>query len=236
MMNRRGFTLVETIVTVGLIAVLAAFVVPTVIQKAGTSDPVKVQNDAQSVGTALQTFANDTRAGFPALLFNLTNKPTISDRNVDNVSVLTAAQVGAWNGPYLGTTATPTPTDSFPTGYTAFMRNRLVRYDVVNDKAESDPSGAGTPLYTGSGWNGTAGANAFSTTNTIFVAVQIVGLTPAQAQLVNRNVDGPNDVATNVAGVGTVNWTGRFRFGPVIGAGAMSGTVTAYFLSVPIAQ
>jgi len=31
-----GFTLVETIVTIGLIAVIAAFVIPTVVQQAGS--------------------------------------------------------------------------------------------------------------------------------------------------------------------------------------------------------
>ena len=33
-----GFTLVETIVTIGLIAVVAAFVIPTVVQRAGSID------------------------------------------------------------------------------------------------------------------------------------------------------------------------------------------------------
>lgn len=31
-----GFTLVETILTIGLIAVVAAFVIPTVVQRAGS--------------------------------------------------------------------------------------------------------------------------------------------------------------------------------------------------------
>jgi prepilin-type N-terminal cleavage/methylation domain-containing protein len=36
-----GFTLVETIVTIGLIAVVAAFVIPTVVQRAGSIDSLK---------------------------------------------------------------------------------------------------------------------------------------------------------------------------------------------------
>jgi prepilin-type N-terminal cleavage/methylation domain-containing protein len=37
-----GFTLVETIVTIGLIAVVAAFVIPTVVQRAGAIDSPKL--------------------------------------------------------------------------------------------------------------------------------------------------------------------------------------------------
>ncbi|HEY4304054.1 MAG TPA: type II secretion system protein [Gemmatimonadaceae bacterium] len=37
-----GFTLVETIVTIGLIAVVAAFVIPNVVQRAGSVDSLKV--------------------------------------------------------------------------------------------------------------------------------------------------------------------------------------------------
>jgi prepilin-type N-terminal cleavage/methylation domain-containing protein len=35
----KGFTLIETVVTVGLLAVLAAFVIPSVIRKADSADP-----------------------------------------------------------------------------------------------------------------------------------------------------------------------------------------------------
>jgi prepilin-type N-terminal cleavage/methylation domain-containing protein len=33
-----GFTLIETVVAIGLIAVVAAFVIPTVVQRAGAMD------------------------------------------------------------------------------------------------------------------------------------------------------------------------------------------------------
>jgi prepilin-type N-terminal cleavage/methylation domain-containing protein len=38
-----GFTLVETIVTIGLIAVIAAFVIPTVVQKAESGHALRPQ-------------------------------------------------------------------------------------------------------------------------------------------------------------------------------------------------
>src|SRR5437763_17185784 len=76
--RRGGFTLIETIVTIGLIAVIAAFVIPTVIQKAGSGDPVKVQNDLNTVRTAIETFATDIKNGYPHQISSLTAKPTAS--------------------------------------------------------------------------------------------------------------------------------------------------------------
>src|SRR3954471_5605263 len=94
--RRAGFTLVETIVTVGLIAVLAAFVVPSVIQKAGAGDPVKVQNDINTVRTAIETFATDGKNGFPHQISTLTVKPVAgTDRFIDSTA-FSANQVTAW--------------------------------------------------------------------------------------------------------------------------------------------
>ena len=69
---RPGFTLIETIVTVGLLAVLAAFVVPSVIRKADAADPVKVANDLNAISTALQTFTADMKGLMPGDIQDLT--------------------------------------------------------------------------------------------------------------------------------------------------------------------
>src|SRR4051812_36072688 len=102
MRRRSGFTLVETIVTVGLLAVLAAFVVPTVIQKASAGDPVKVASDLSAVRTGLETFLSDVKGGFPNQITMLADKPTTANHFVDSLTNLTPGQVASWNGPYLG--------------------------------------------------------------------------------------------------------------------------------------
>src|SRR3954468_3560039 len=102
--RRAGFTLVETIVTVGLLAVIAAFVIPTVIQKAGSGDPVKVQNDLNTVRTAIETFATDIKNGYPHQISSLTAKPTASTSRFLDSTTITASQVAVWNGPYMGAT------------------------------------------------------------------------------------------------------------------------------------
>ena len=210
--RRAGFTLIETIVTVGLIAVMAAFVIPTVIQKAGSGDPVKVQNDLNTVRTAIETFATDIKNGYPHQISTLTTKPTAgTDRFIDS-TVMTATHVGVWNGPYLGATVSAAAGDSLATGYTAFIMNFLDRYDVIHNVPEHNASGA---------VNGT-----FSLTGTVFAAVQVHGLTATQAKTLNVIFDGQSD--PNLADGS--NTTGRFRFS----APNASNIVVAYYMASPI--
>src|SRR2546430_1823447 len=179
---RDGFTLIETIVTVGLLAVLAAFVIPTVIQKAGAGDPVKVASDVAAIRTALETFTSDVKGGYPNQLRLLTDVPTLQNHFIDSTTAFTAGQVAAWNGPYLAATVSAIATDSLATGYSAFIKNFITRYDGVNNAAA---------LYATAG-AGTGGV--FNPGGTLFAALTIVGLTAPQAQIINKLVDGGDDV------------------------------------------
>jgi prepilin-type N-terminal cleavage/methylation domain-containing protein len=209
--RRGGFTLIETIVTVGLIAVIAAFVIPTVIQKAGSGDPVKVQNDLNTVRTALETFATDVKNGFPRQISVLTSKPTVADRFIDSTT-FASNQVTAWTGPYLGATISSVARDSLATGYTAYIMNFLERYDAISNTPEHDDV--------------TGAVNAgFVATNTVYASIRVHGLTAAQAKALNTLFDGQSDPNTGTG----ANLTGRFRFTAPSG-----GVVVAYYLASPI--
>ena len=209
--RRGGFTLIETIVTVGLIAVIAAFVIPTVVQKAGAGDPVKVQNDLNTVRTAIETFATDVKNGYPHQISSLTDRPTAGvDRFLDSTTMV-ANQVAVWNGPYLGATITSAAGDSLATGFTAYIMNYMDRYDAISNTPEHSATG-------------TVNAG-FSSTSTLFASVQVRGLTPTQAAALNKLFDGEGDPNQ---GNGS-NTTGRFRFSVPSG-----GLVIAYYLASPI--
>src|SRR5258708_38239154 len=120
--KRGGFTLIETIVTVGLLAVLAAFVIPTVVQKAGVGDPVKVASDLASVRTGLEGFQNDIK-GYPNQLRELTDVPTTLSHFIDSTTAFTSGQVQSWNAPYVSATIGTLATDSLPTRCTAYAKN-----------------------------------------------------------------------------------------------------------------
>jgi prepilin-type N-terminal cleavage/methylation domain-containing protein len=210
--RRRGFTLIETIVTVGLIAVIAAFVIPTVIQKAGAGDPVKVQNDLNTVRTALETFATDVKNGYPRLIHSLTITPTNTDRFLDSTT-FTSNQIAVWNGPYMAATLSTNAQDSLATGYTAYIMNLVDKFDAVASVPQHDSTG-----ITSTGW---------LSTNTQYASVEVHGLTYAQALAVNKLFDGSNDTPSPTD---SANTSGRLRWL----AHPNPTNVRVYFLATPI--
>jgi type II secretory pathway pseudopilin PulG len=217
--SRAAFTLVETIVTLGLLAVLAAFVVPTVVQKAGAGDPVKVVSDLGSIRTGFETFQTDI-GGVPNQLHMLLVQPTVANHFVDSVTVLKQGQAVAWNGPYLNAEIGNLPADSIGTGYRAYIHNHVTRFDATTNSAEFYLPGS----------TGTGGT--FSSLNTMFAMVTITGLTTRQAQLVNRLIDGDDDTDVLVGPNTGANIQGRFRY-DVPTANAI---VVAYYLVSPLSK
>jgi prepilin-type N-terminal cleavage/methylation domain-containing protein len=217
--RRRAFTLVETIVTVGLLAVLAAFVVPSVIRKADAADPVKVANDLNSVSTALQTFTSDMKGLMPGDIQDLTqpvlvnsvcNQVSPCDSLITHRSAYTAGQAVLWRGPYLSASLERDPNARLRSGYVADLSNTLVRFDAVN----------GVPEWCQLSSGGAVACNGFLGTNPLFAAVRVTGLNREQALQVNSIIDGANEL--------NAGFEGRFRF-------TADGSL-AFFLAAPISQ
>jgi prepilin-type N-terminal cleavage/methylation domain-containing protein len=213
-----GFTLVETIVTVSLLAVLAAFVVPTVIQKASAGDLVKVASDVSAIRTALATFSTDLKGGFPNQLRLLSDKPTTQNHFLDSTTAFTNSQINSWSGPYLGIVISANANDSLATGYAAYIKNFITRYDADNNAAA---------LYATPG-AGTGGV--FNPNNTIFAALTIIGLSNDEAQLVNKLIDGGDDFELTTGANAGANVTGRLRYDKA----NANGVVVAYYLAAPV--
>jgi prepilin-type N-terminal cleavage/methylation domain-containing protein len=216
--SRRGFTLIETIVTVGLIAVLAAFVVPTVMQKAGVADPVKVQNDLGAVETAIIGFINDTRGARPDSLTQLTLAISSTNKQLEG-DFYTAQQADLWKGPYLSRIGAANQT--MPTGYGLQVNQALVDYDADQNVAKITV-GAATDVQL----DGTTGT--YDATHQRFIAAQLDGVPVDQAKAINKALDGSEDVTATST---TFQGTGRVRFtAPTNGA---NSTVHLYYLLVP---
>lgn len=215
--HRRGFTLVETVVTVGLLAVLAAFVVPSVIRKADSADPVKVASDLNSISTAVQTFTSDMKGIMPGDIQDLTqpvlvnsvcNRVSPCDSVLSHREAYTASQAVLWKGPYLSASIERDPNALLRSGYVADFSNTLTRFDAVNGVPEL------CQLTTG----GTVICNGFVATNPLFVAVRVTGLNREQAMQVNSIIDGASEL--------NAGFEGRFRF-------TANGSL-AYFLAAPL--
>lgn len=221
--SRRGFTLIETVVTVGLIAVLAAFVVPSVLKKADAADPVKVANDLNSISTAIQSFASDVKGALPGDIEDLTeplltnstcNTINPCDSTVTHTDIYTAQQARLWRGPYLAASIDPNPQAALRSGYVADIHNSLIRYDAISGVPELCSS-VGTQLIPCSG---------FVATNPLFVAVRVDSLNLSQALIVNNIIDGPNESQPGLMG--------RFRFPTPLSPTALA--TPAYYLAAPV--
>lgn len=219
----RGFTLIETVVTVGLLAVLAAFVVPSVLRKADSADPVKVASDLNSISTAVQQFVSDVKGAVPGDLEDLTeplltngacNSFNPCDSTITHRDIYTIQQVRLWHGPYLSASVSANPSSSLRSGYVADIHNMLVRYDAISGIPEFCPS-VGTQMIPCAG---------FVATNPLFVGVRIDSLNLAQALIVNGIIDGPNEVQPGLEG--------RFRFPTPSTPTALA--TPAYFLAAPV--
>lgn len=121
--HRPGFTLPEVLVTIAIIAIIAAAVVPAVTSQIAKGEETTVASAVGTMRTALTTFVTDVRA-FPSRLSQLTVVPTAATDSALDGSPYSAAQVARWKGPY-STTATFAPDDSLPIGLNAFLGDSL---------------------------------------------------------------------------------------------------------------
>ena len=102
--NRRGgFTLPEVLVTVAIVAVLAAAVVPTVVNQLGKGEGASVAADINALTQAVTQFIADTRQ-YPDDLDHLNTAIATTLMTDIYGDPYSQRAVNAWAGPYLATT------------------------------------------------------------------------------------------------------------------------------------
>jgi prepilin-type N-terminal cleavage/methylation domain-containing protein len=95
----RGFTLIEVLVTIVVIGILAAVVIPAVTSRVTAGDSTRVLEDLNNVRTGIENFAIALRS-FPGDLDDLANPITSSDLDASGAAYQ-AAQIAVWKGPYI---------------------------------------------------------------------------------------------------------------------------------------
>lgn len=212
--GRQGFTLIEILVALILLALLAAAVFPVVTQQVDKGDPTRTANDLANIRTGIETFQLNVRPSYPGDLEDLAFRiNAAADRTLGDTTY-TATQVSRWNGPYidlsvLETGVTLPGTAATETGYGARVMSDLTCYTAVNNPAAPDDTGDTCAPATH------------------FVAVQITGLTELQFEDLNDLIDGTTETDSNS------HFLGKLRYDDLDSDGVMDTGENAYFLVTP---
>ena len=216
--GRRGFTLIETVVTVGIVATLAAVVVPQVVKQFDSADPTRLAEDLNSIRSSIETFGVNVRPNQPQEIEDLVNliQATTAGDSTALGAAYTASDVANWNGPYLGSSVLSTATRNaqvITSGYGVTFNNRLPLFDI-----DANATGGDT-------------TDTSPTTAADFVSVLITGLSGSAFNTVNELIDGPSE---NTAILRRHN--GRLRCPGNATPNDTDACTAAYFLATPIRQ
>lgn len=206
-MRRRGFTLIEIMVVLMILAALIAILVPVVMDQARRGDPTRAGSDLNTMASALSMFRAHTLT-VPDDLEDLVNPITPTDRRLTG-EPYSASQLRRWDGPYLDTpmeewgAGNPLNPDSVPTGFGAYIAPVLALYDGLRN--DSLPRAA------------------FEDAN--FVAVVIHGLSADEFERLNDLLDGEAELAGAPGCVRCSYDRGSLRYDPAFGL--------TYYLAIP---
>src|SRR5438477_619555 len=118
--SRTGFTLPEVLVTVAIVAILAAVVVPTVTNQISKGDESALSSTVGSVRTGITAFVTDTRK-FSGRISDLFNAIASTDNDI-TVANYGTASANKWKGPYMSGAMSSTDSAQVGLGY---FRNTL---------------------------------------------------------------------------------------------------------------
>lgn len=128
--SRAGFTLLEILVVIVVIAVLAGLVAPNVFKHVGEAKNVTARSQIEMLGAALDGYRLDT-GGYPATtegLGALWQAPNQDKRAWKGPYLRKEVPLDPWGRPYIY----KSPGDQNPTGY-----------DLISLGADGQPGGAG---------------------------------------------------------------------------------------------
>lgn len=230
---KRGFTLIETVVTVGIVAAMAAVVIPQVARQFDVADPTRIANDLKNIQTAIETYSVNVRT-LPGDLDDLANPIAVGVNGDSTLTTATAAprlngsENTLWQGPYLDQSVVQVVTDAvIGTAYGASIVDSFVCYNSANNEhGISEATGTGAT-------NDVACPNAPTAGQQMFAAIQITGIpcsTTAGSTFMTLNA-----LFDTGEAAGSEDDLGRVRC--VLGTATVSKDTdvdVVYFLAVPI--
>jgi prepilin-type N-terminal cleavage/methylation domain-containing protein len=119
--RRQGFTLVEVLVILAILALLVGVLVPTITNQVRKGDVQSVSSDLGNIRTGMEAFLSDVHR-FPAFISHMSSPITVTDKDI-NIATYTSGLVSKWKGPYISKDTLPG--GGFPTGFGGVIRDTL---------------------------------------------------------------------------------------------------------------
>jgi general secretion pathway protein G len=123
--NRRGFTLIELVVVILILAILAALIVPRVVGRADDAKFSKAASDISTLRAQVQLYKTDV-GNFPDSLMDLRTRP--------------AEGADGWRGPYLDKEL---PTDPWGNEYDYQVSSDGEEFTIMSFGGDGAPGGDG---------------------------------------------------------------------------------------------
>lgn len=95
--RQRGFTLAEVLVTIAIIAIMAAVLLPALNNQLSKGDTSRITSDLTNLQSGVQAFVSDIRQ-YPSTTSQLIN--TLSGNDINGVA-FSASAISDWKGPYV---------------------------------------------------------------------------------------------------------------------------------------